>query len=162
MKMQFRSALSGFNRSDVVQYIEYLNKQHASQIAQLNSQLQAAQNTDNSALKQQLEEALERCAQLEAELRQERAPSTTEQELEAYRRAERTERLAQERASQIYSQANAVLAEATLKAEEASTGITAVADQLSAQFLVYQTSLQETKDSLQEAVSALYSIRPEE
>ena len=60
MKMQFRSAIGGFNRSEVVQYIEYLNKQHASQVAQLNSQLQAAQNTDNNSLQQQLEEALER------------------------------------------------------------------------------------------------------
>lgn len=163
MKMQFRSALGGFNRSDVVQYIEYLNNQHSAQIAQLNSQLYAARNTDNAALKKQLEEALERCAQLEAALAEaKQAPAATNQELEAYRRAERTERLAQERASQIYSQANAVLADATLKAEEASTGITAVADQLSAQFALYQASLQATKDSLQDAVSALYSIRPEE
>ena len=38
----FRSALGGFNREDVVSYIEYLNTQHKAQIAQLNTQLQNA------------------------------------------------------------------------------------------------------------------------
>jgi hypothetical protein len=38
----FRSALNGFNRQDVVQYIEYLNNQHNAKVEQLNNQLQAA------------------------------------------------------------------------------------------------------------------------
>ena len=42
----FRSALSGFNREDVVHYIEYLNQQHNSQLEQLNTQLQNAQAAD--------------------------------------------------------------------------------------------------------------------
>ena len=36
----FRTALGGFNREDVVRYIEYMNNQHRSQIEQLNTQLQ--------------------------------------------------------------------------------------------------------------------------
>ena len=56
----------------------------------------------------------------------------TRQELEAYRRAEETERLARERAQQIYTQANAVLAEVTLKAETASAQVAAAADQVTA------------------------------
>ena len=39
----FRSALNGFNRQDVVHYIEYLNNQHNAQLEQLNTQLQNAQ-----------------------------------------------------------------------------------------------------------------------
>ena len=35
----FRSAFNGFNREDVVHYIDYLNTQHSNQINQLNSQL---------------------------------------------------------------------------------------------------------------------------
>ena len=35
----FRSAFNGFNREDVVRYIEYLNAQHASEINRLNSEL---------------------------------------------------------------------------------------------------------------------------
>ena len=161
----FRSALGGFNRSDVVNYIEYLNNQHNAQIAQLNTQLLNAQEAlakaqsvpRNEELETQLEAALARCEELEAQLA---APGTTApeksgDELEAYRRAERVERMAQERASQIYAQANAVLADATLKVETASQGMKAVAAQVAEQ-------LQTAEQQLQDAVAAMYAIRPEE
>ena len=35
----FRSAFNGFNREDVVRYIEYLNTRHNDQLAQLNNEL---------------------------------------------------------------------------------------------------------------------------
>ena len=38
----FRSAFRGFNRQDVVNYIEYINNTHNAQLEQLNNQLQAA------------------------------------------------------------------------------------------------------------------------
>ena len=163
----FRSAFRGFNREDVVRYIEYLNKQHNAQIAQLKSQLQALKEAgDCDTLREELAAANARCAELEAAL--ERATdghpvvSATAEELEAYRRAERAERLAMDRAGQIYAQANAVLADATLKAEEASAGLSDIAQQITDQFASYQHSIQTTRDTLQEAVTALYSIKPEE
>lgn len=158
----FRSALGGFNRQDVVQYIEYINAQHHSQIEQLNTQLRNAEealaraqgNTDN-ALQEQLAAAQARCAELEAQLAAIPAVSQkTDDELEAYRRAEKAERMANERAGQIYAQANAVLAEATLKVEAVSDGMNAVAAQISEQ-------LQTSRKQLQEAVDAMYAIRPE-
>lgn len=160
----FRSALGGFNREDVVSYIEYLNNQHNAQIAQLNTQLLNAQEAlarvqavpRNDELEAQLEAALARCAELEAQLAAgTAAPTQPDTELEAYRRAERVERMAQERASQIYAKANAVLADATVKVESAAEGMKAVADQAAAQ-------LQAAEQQLQDAVSAMYAIRPEE
>lgn len=163
----FRSALGGFNREDVVRYIEYLNNQHNSQIEQLNSQLQTAQEAlalakaapkSDGDLLAQLEATRSRCAELEAQLAhsgQAPAPVQMGDELEAYRRAERAERLARERASQIYAQANAVLSDATLKVETASDGMSTVAAQLAQQ-------LQQSQQALQEAVAAMYAIRPEE
>lgn len=166
----FRSAFHGFNREDVVHYIEYLNNQHNAKIEQLNSQLLAAQEkaapADVEELRTQLDEALARCAELEAALaEQEPVPASancTEEELEAYRRAERTERVARERAQQIYDQANAVLADVTLKAETASKQVNALADQVAVQMQAYQNSITDTKDAFQEAVATLYAIRPEE
>lgn len=161
----FRSALGGFNREDVVSYIEYLNNQHNAQIAQLNTQLLNAQEAlakaqsvpHNDELVAQLEAAQARCAELEAQLAAAgtAAPVQTGDELETYRRAERVERMAQERASQIYAQANAVLADATVKVEAAAEGMKAVADQAAAQL---QTAEQQLKD----AVAAMYAIHPEE
>lgn len=158
----FRSALGGFNRQDVVQYIEYINNQHNSQIEQLHTQLRnaeaalaRAEGNSNTELQAQLEASQAKCAELEAQLAATVPAEKTDDELEAYRRAERAERLAQERASQIYAKANAVLADATLMAEEAAKGMDTVAQQISAQ-------LEASRQQLQEAVAAMYAIRPEE
>ena len=161
----FRTAFRGFNREDVVHYIEYLNNHYTRQLEDLSAQLQAAHAAaaaaaDNSALESKLQEALDRCAQLEAQLAEKdtsapvAAYTPTEDELEAYRRAERTERQARERAQQIYTQANAVLAEVTTKAETASAQVAAAVDQVTA-------TLQGTKAAFEDTVAALYAIRPE-
>lgn len=160
----FRSALNGFNRKDVVQYIEYLNNQHNAQIEQLNTQLQNAQETlsrvkttpDTDNLQAQLDATLEKCAQLEAKLAEGGVASpVVGDELEAYRRAERAERLARDRAAQIYEQANAALADATLKVEAISDGMNTISQQVTAQ-------IQQAKQDMQEAVASLYAIRPTE
>ncbi len=160
----FRSALNGFNRKDVVQYIEYLNNQHNAQLEQLNTQLQNAQETlsrvktgpDTTDLQAQLDAALEKCAQLEAKLAEGGAPSPVAgDELEAYRRAERAERLARDRAAQIYEQANAALADATVKLESISDGMNDITQQIA-------DRLQQAKQDMQEAVAAMYAIRPTE
>ena len=157
----FRTAIGGFNRQDVVSYIEYLNNQHNSQIEQLNTQLQAAQeaaqqSAPNTELQSQLDAALARCAELEAQLTENgQAPICSGDELEAYRRAERAERLARDRAAQIYAQANAALADVTVKVESISDGMNTLTEQFNAQ-------LQNGKQQLQEAVASLYAIRPEE
>lgn len=161
--MNFRSALGGFNRQDVVQYIEYMNNKHNSQIEQLNTQLQTArealaeaQKHNTKELEAQLEAANQRCAELEAQLESNGlAAPVAGDELEAYRRAERAERMAQDRATQIYNQANAALADATVKVEAISDNMSAIAQQISAQ-------LEDSKQQLQDAVSAMYAIRPEE
>lgn len=161
--LNFRSALGGFNRQDVVQYIEYMNNQHNSQIEQLNTQLRNAeealsrlQANSTCSLQEQLAAAQARCAELEAQLAATpAAPVKTDDELEAYRRAEKAERLANERAAQIYAQANAVLADATTKVEDASECMNTVVQQINDQ-------LQISRQQLQDAVSAMYAIRPEE
>ena len=178
----FRSALGGFNREDVVRYIEYINNKHSAELEQLNNQLQITREAlseakaqgDATELKAQLEEAQARCAELERQLEEaqarcaelEQKPQLTEQEaaksavtpedeLEAYRRAERAERLARDRAAQIYAQANAALADATVKVETISETMTEMADRMAAQ-------AQDAKNKLQDAVASLYAIRPEE
>lgn len=157
----FRTAFRGFNREDVVRYIEYMNSQHNAQLSQLRSQLQAA----DPDLQARLEAAEARCAELEALLAAQETSSPancTDEELEAYRRAERAERMAKDRAQQIYTQAHAVLAEVTLKAEAASEQFAAISQQISGQMQQYQHSVDNTRLTLQEAVSTLYAIRPEE
>ena len=153
----FRSAFYGFNRSDVVNYIEYTNNKHHSEIEQLTTQLQTAlaqaKPSPDPELLEKLAAAEERIAELEAAL--DGKPIIKPDELETYRRAERAERKAEERAAQIYAQANAVLADATVKVEAASNGVATMVQQVSAQLDV-------SRQQLQEAVDAMYAIRPEE
>ena len=56
----FRSALNGFNREDVVRYLEYINAQHAAELNQLRSELEYLRGKempvpacDNTALVEQ-------------------------------------------------------------------------------------------------------------
>ena len=165
----FRTAMNGFNKQDVVRYIEYLNNQHNAQVAQLKNQLRNAQAAVDEQLKMQLEAAQARCAELEAKLAEVPvAPATpvapaapTDQELEAYRRAEQAERLAMERAQQIYTQANAILADTTAKAESAYACIVDLAQQANAHMQAYQEAIAGSQSLFRDAVDALGAVKPE-
>ena len=147
----FRSSLHGFNRKDVVQYLEYMTNQHRAQLEQLHNQLMAAH-----ARIRELEQAA-------AVAPAPAVPIPTEaEELAVYRRAERTERQAQERARQVYAQANSVLAEATGKAEEVSDRIGAMADQLAEQLNQYRQVVLSTKDTFQASAASLAAAQTEE
>ena len=156
----FRTAFRGFNREDVVHYIEYMNNQHNKQLEQLRAQIQPV----DEDLQARLAAAEARCAQLEAALAQQQPvpADPTSEELEAYRRAEQVERSAKDRAQQIYTQAHAVLADVTLKAEAASAQYAAISQQIGDQMEQYRQSVEDTRQTFQDAVATLYAIRPEE
>lgn len=132
----FRSAFHGFNREDVVHYIEYMNNQHNAQVNQLKTELQALQaeleQFRAAPTAEDVQALQEKCAQLEEELAQTKAQmeqaaeetpeliQSREAELKAYRRAERVERVAQARVNQLYAQASTALSGAVSKVSEAS------------------------------------------
>ena len=100
-------------------------------------------------------------AQLTKQLETAPAVSNAEAELEAYRRAERAERAAQERADPITHQINAALADATVKVDEATAMVGRIADQVSGQLAEFQSAVTGSKQALQDAAATLYAIRPE-
>ena len=173
--MKFRGAFNGFNREDVVHFIEYLNARHAAEVNQLQAELDllrtraavqpvedhseelAAALAENEALKAQI-------ATLQARLTEAAAvpaaPSSTERELEAYRRAERTERVARERAELVYHQVNGVLADASVKVEEAYSRIDGLTQQVITQLQQLQEAVTTSRQSLSDAAATLYAIRP--
>jgi uncharacterized phage infection (PIP) family protein YhgE len=205
----FRTALNGFNREDVVRYIEYLNAQHASELNRLNSELvylrnqfeqasaapeapaadselveaQAARIRElfdlSKAQEQQIAELTARLseaqgqadaavtekARLNADLdqalqHQNTYQSRVEEELEAYRRAERTERMARERAEQLYHQANAILADATTKVDNAATLLGKMSDKVMGELSELQNAVADSKQALRDAAATMYTIRP--
>ena len=194
----FRSAFNGFNREDVVHYLEYINTKHNNQIAQLtaeNQELRTALEQNPLEDQTELVESLQnQCAELTEQLDAERsraaelsaqlealqaqlealsrqaasAPATpTEvmsalaaEELESYRRAERIEREARERAELVYFQANGVLKEASAKVDGISADITDMADQVMMQLTQLQIAVSSSKQALQDASSIMSTIRP--
>lgn len=209
-KKTFRTALNGFNREDVVHYIEYINAQHTAQVNQLTSEVEFLRNRladaaqapaeesvvetaeagspeleaileEKRQLEAQVQALLEEKAHLEEDLqaalaekyqavldrdaamaKQVTAQSRMEEELEAYRRAERAERLAKERAEKVYHQVNGVLADATVKVDEAAAKIGELTDQVMDQLGQLQAAVSGSKQALQDAADTMYALRPTE
>lgn len=177
--MNFRSAFNGFNREDVVHFIEYLNSKHAAEVNQLNAELDLVRGRidvstlDADSGNRQLAEALEANEQLRAQLvdlqkrydalEAEKVPTiqySTTQELEVYRRAERTERVAKERAEQVYHQVNGALADATVRVDEAFSQLGDLAERIGTQLAQLQDAVTDSRQALADASSTLYTIRP--
>lgn len=183
----FRSAFNGFHREDVVRYLEYINTKHTAQVNQLISEADFlrsrlenqpatgeleetinALTLERDRLREQVEALTARCEALEEQLTIP-APQTpaeapccrASEELEAYRRAERTERIAKERAAQLYRQVNGVLADATARVDTVAVEIGTVAEQVMQQVYQLQTAVTNSKQALQDAAATMYAIRPE-
>lgn len=179
----FRSALNGFNREDVVHYIEYLNTKNTNLVNQLSSEKKALQD-ELTALRAQ-PDLTEQLAQLEAknaeltaantdalaqidalkaqleETKANQAARNQAEELEAYRRAERMERSAKERAEQIYRQATGTLAQATTQVDSAAERYRLAAAQINSQMEQLQDAIEYSKNALLDAATTMYAIRPE-
>lgn len=219
--MNFRSAINGFKREDVVSYIEYLTARHTAELNQLRSEIEYLKSRESAgsalpesaeieALNGRIHELLERCAQLEdqqiaagidaeekllaaeqrcaqleAQLQQAQDASKSQashaqQELEAYRRAERVERMAQERAAlvervatenadrtrklasdhaeSVCTQVNAVLAEASLNVDSAANDVAALTDAVMAQLSLLQAALTQSKHAMRTASDKMYAV----
>lgn len=175
---QFRSSLNGFNRQDVVRYMEFVNNKHAAQVAQLTNELEylrGKQDTLDAGRVSQLEKDLsaaqlenaslrQRIAELEKQLAGQSAAAPapaaapSESELEAYRRAERVERVARERAKQLAQQAAQALDEAGAQAEEAAAQIAQVSSRLSEQLAHLQDAMDSGRRTLRETVGAVQTL----
>ena len=161
---RFRSAFNGFNKEDVVNYIEYLNNRYTAQLDQLKNQLQETQGSVSAdvvaGLQAQLDAALLRSAELEEKVNATQDVSVS-RELEAYRRAEEAERKAHERAQAIYAHAQSTMDDVTAMAEAAAEEFNQVAERTSLQLKEYQDSIFTTVNNFKTAVSTLSTIKPE-
>lgn len=180
-EQDFRIAFKGFNREDVVHYLEYLNNRHASQLSQMKAEADSlrreldvarlASISDNS-LAGELEALRAHCAELEAELAARKdaqplpqaevqpvpQPAEASDELEAYRRAERAERMANRRAAEIRDRANAALADAAARIEAANAALEATAAQTTEQIGLMRDAVEAGKATLRDAADALAAI----
>ena len=154
---KFRSSLNGFNRSDVVAYIESLCAAHQAELQQvrneneaLNDQLEqlridlASQTQRADALQQELEDTKTALASTETALDEAMVMLTEEQtrdpeeetsdystmELEAYRRAEAMERSSSERAARLSQQMTDLLEQVSGRYEQTGQEIQALTEDI--------------------------------
>ena len=183
---QFRSSLGGFNREDVVRYMEFINNKHAAQVAQLTSELEylrGKQDTLDSNRVSQLEKQLtaaqaenevlkHRVAALERSLEEanaalsQSAPAAapvlpSESELEAYRRAERVERVAKERARQVGQQTAGALAQISQQMDQVSAALSETAEEMSQQLTQLQEAVAMSRQALDTAAGMAEAMNAE-
>lgn len=144
-----------------------LEQVHAAQAAleaenaQLRGQITALEAAAEQA-QAQLSAKDEIAASLQAQLEQ--AISTqrpqTQEELEAYRRAERTERIAHERVEAMYQQANGALGEATATVDSVCSQLGGISQQVMDQLAILQATIAQSKQALSQAVGSMYAVTP--
>ena len=130
---RFRAALNGFNREDVVQFIQSLTARHDRETADLKEEKNRLQealdrsNAEAEALRQriaeleaQLQEANETLEAATAPLPEPEKPDWNAQELAAYRRAEEVERQSRERARLLHRELTGLVADASVQMDDAT------------------------------------------
>ena len=146
--VRFRSAMGGFHKGDVSQYVVKLHEEHAAALAELEKKC-AALEQENENLRQAVE--LDRLMELEAQnqtlaqqvqeleakvgaLSVTGDPEIQAKELEAYRRAEAMERRASQRYQQVRGQveeiSDAMVRELSGTVDSAKTALDAIGSQL--------------------------------
>lgn len=153
---KFRTAINGFHRSDVVNYLEALCREHEAalaeanqraeklekQLAEANEELERQQGvsnilqmqlTDTETALHETEKALEEALTMAAaptEEPEEKAPDYEELELEAYRRAEAMERGASERAARVQQRLSTLVERVSARYEEAGQEVQALTEDI--------------------------------
>lgn len=181
---QFRSSFNGFNREDVVRYMEFINNKHSAQVAQLTNELEYLRGKQDtldasrvSELEKQLSAALaendalkHRIALLEHNLQEAKAAAESfaaqptapsESELEAYRRAERVERVAKERARQVGQQTAQALGDISARMDGAAEQLSDMAAQLTQQLSQLRQAVAGSRQAVQEAARMVEALNAE-
>lgn len=182
---KFRSSLGGFHRGDVANYIESLSMQHAAAMKEKSGQIDALQaellaarqkleeaEAEKRSLQDQLDDALaaleaatapaEEAAEDETEAEVEEAPDYPKLELEAYRRAEATERLATQRAQQLKRELVDFLENTTARYQQTGEDIAALAEDLKSGLKRLEENLSELDLLFGETAEHLETLTPAE
>lgn len=178
----FRTAFHGFNREDVVRFLETATARHTAEVNQLRDEIArlegdlsllrtrsgtgasqeelAALKAENDRLKAQVEE-------LETQLTEPAATPVSDEtnwkdeELAAYRRAETVERQARNRAAQMYHRVNGLIADLAARMDGSKAEMTAAAESLGQALDQLQLALDGGQSILTEGVTTLRTLELE-
>ena len=180
---RFRSAFNGFNREDVVNYIAYISNVHETQVNQLKSEAEALRQECQElrsleAEAEQVQSLRDEIAALQVELvlrdariaeleqaadqpQEEPERYTREDELNAYRRAERMERMAQERVNKMVDQASQTLADAVSVLDGSTAHLDELAEGVRVALVALEAAIGESQNAVARAAASIRTVRTE-
>lgn len=183
---KFRTSMGGFKRSDVTNYIESLCAEHMkiqkelrderddlfSRLSQNQQELQE-QTASVEALRQQLRETEMALSSTETALNEamemieeqqaaEPSPDYVAMELEAYRRAEATERLASERALRLRQKMDDLLDSVSSRYEQSGQEIQVLSEDLKNNLQRLQETIAELELIFNETTDSFDNLEDEE
>ena len=150
----FRSSLHGFNRMDVVQFIQKTTSEHELELRRLaeerTRQQEELEQQKNAAPRQAQEPAEQPAAAVQK-------PRYDEMELTAYRRAEQTERMARERAAASAVRMRSAFEQAEEKLKARRQDITGLSDRFHADYDRLKQALDGVQDVFRESTERLHA-----
>ena len=170
---KFRGSLGGFNRTDVADYIEKLCLTHAAELKERSRRAEELQTQleETRAQLREAHDALEAATAPEPEPEEpeepeesevveapEEAPDYPSLELEAYRRAEATERLAARRAEQLSRQMQEFVAHISQRYAETGEEIAALSEDMRSDLQRLQDSLSDLESLFTETTDHFESV----
>ena len=181
MDRNFRAALNGFNRTDVVAYIEECAINHEKALRQLRDEnarlradleaLQARQEAAQETVPEPVEaqEEAPQAEELEVPTQPEPEPevvpiappaSSSAEELAAYRRAEAVERAARNRAAALCRQVNAIMDSTSRQLEGSRGDVDTVMSDLNICLRQLNDTFAQLRIIFDDAVQALTTMEP--
>jgi chromosome segregation ATPase len=168
---RFRTAVGGFHKGDVADYIAKTAAAHQAQLDELNKTI-AALTEENESLRAKLaaiNTALAETDQVPAPEAQADQSEPTEaglyqQELAAYRRAEAAERLAGQRAKKLYECLDTICQGAEAQFEAADQAVQQAAEHILDQLQVLDDAKQQLSEALgasRQQIAALDAMSPD-
>ena len=162
-----RKAQEDGSKDDRVRQLEEKCRQQEAQLQAYETQWEdrcKALEAQVAALQAQRDEALRQRdeAQKDAAIQVSGARLDSNQELEAYRRAERAERVAKERANLIYAQTGAVLNQASARVDSAVRQVTGIAQEVTTQLDTLQAAIAASRLALQDASETINRLKPKQ
>ncbi len=151
----FRSAMNGFHRGDVVAFLGEISLKHQAQMQALQEELRIAQEEIDRL--QQENESLRHSAASQPRAEAEVVDSDA-RELEAYRRAERYEREAKNRAGKIFADVSVAIDAAGKQLLEQELQLRDVSAVLSSDITALEAAMAEIRGKLNGTRERIYTL----
>ena len=156
----FRTAVGGFHKGDVTDYIAKTARAYEAQVAELEKRLESLQ-AENDRLRQQLLEQSDAVLPEEEPVtpaEPEQVPGIQAQELAAYRRAEAAERMAARRVRKLYAEMQDVCGRSTRQSGTSETAVREAMETIDKQLEVIRISVAALHDGLRTSSEELQAM----